>query len=324
MPGSFLILANPASGRGRGARTAEAVRALLVARGRSAAVRFTGARGHAAEMTRTALDDPEPPSVIVVCGGDGTIQEVAGTLAELRAEGVANVPALGLAPAGRCNDLARVFDITRDPAQIAEVLAEGMPRPLDLGRVNGRWFCTVATLGIDAAISSHVDRMTGPLRGTPAYLYGAVRVLMRYTPPRLRLAGDFGTIDEPLFLASTANTACYGGAIRIAPGASPIDGLLNVCVVSAVSRWRGLRLLPVFVVGRHLSLPEVRFFTTRSLSIEAETPQDIWADGERLTTTPATLEVAPAAVNVVLDPAWSATENAGPPPPDRVAPAVRS
>ena len=263
-------------------------------------MRFTERKGDAARMAREAATGASPPTCVAACGGDGTIQEVAGALAEARSRVGDGCPSLGLAPAGRCNDFARALGVPREVKAIAEILARGVPKPTDLGVANGRWFCTVATLGIDAEVSGFVDTMRVPLRGTPAYVYGAVRVLMRYRPPELRISGDFGEFERSVFLASTANTSTYGGAIPIVPQASPCDGWMDLCVIDRVSRLRALALIPTVMAGRHSKAKEVRFFRTKQLHIVAGEALPIWADGERLTQTPVTIEVAAAAVLVML------------------------
>ena len=132
----------------------------------------------------------------------------------------------------------------RRPELIAGILVSGMPLSVDLGRVGRRYFCTVAAIGFDAAVSRFVNEMRMPLRGTSAYVYGALRMLWRYRTLSLRVRGDFGEHVGPVFFAATANTPCYGGALRIAPDADAFDGILNVCLVTRVSRLRALRLIP--------------------------------------------------------------------------------
>ncbi len=297
----ILIVANPTSGRGRGRRTADAVASCLRRRGVEPAVHYTSGAGDAEGKSREAvLDEDTRPACIVACGGDGTVQEVANAIASMRPSIGEACPVMGLAPAGRCNDFARALDIPDDPAGIADALVCGEARAIDLGRVNDRFFCTVATVGVDAAVSSYVDSMRVPLTGTLAYLYGAMRVLSRYRPRRLRISGDFGVIDRPLFLASSANTSSYGGAIKIAPDARPTDGRLDLCVIDAVSRLRALTLVPTVLAGRHQGHPEVQFARVRQVHIESDETLELWADGERIGSTPADISVAPGAIRVML------------------------
>ena len=300
---SIVIVVNPTSGRGRGRREADSVAKELSRRGIPVRVHATSGPGQAEKITREMVRDANVrPSCVVACGGDGTVQEVANALASLRPSLGNKCPTLGLAPAGRCNDFARALGVPANPVSLSAILAEGHTRGIDLGRVNDRYFCTVATLGVDAEVSRYVDAMRGPLSGTAAYLYGALRVLARYRSKEIRITGEFGEMQGRVFLASSANTSSYGGAIPIAPDAVPDDGLLDLCIIDHVSTWRALRIIPSVLAGRHGACPEVRFHRTTGFRIEADQPLEIWADGERIATTPATIEVVPHALQVALPP----------------------
>lgn len=301
MPTTIVIIANPTSGKGRSARAAEDVAARLRAAGLGAEVRLTQQRGDGLRLAEEAIAACGADlRAVVACGGDGTIQEIANVLAARRARDAEPTPALGLAPAGRCNDFARALGIRKDPAAIAAALIAGHTRSFDLGQANGRYFCTVITLGIDAQISRFVDEMRMPLKGTAAYLYGAACVLPRFRSPRIRIVGDFGQWEGPIFLASTANTSSYGGAIPIAPGADPADGMLKCCVIRRFSRCKAMTLVPAVLRGKHVGRAEVQLHDTRELTIDADTPQELWADGEAIAETPVTIRVVPGAIDVVV------------------------
>lgn len=301
-PRSILLIANPTSGKGRGARLVAAVAQSLRDRGLTVSIEETHRSGEARTIAEQASRRMSRADTIVACGGDGTVQEVANALALRRIEVGDDCPTMGLAPGGRCNDFARVLGIHSDPNEIAEVLAAGTTRPIDLGRINDQYFCTVATVGVDADISDYVNDMHVPLRGTIAYLYGTLRVVPRYSGRALKLTGDFGTIEQPVFVASTANTSSYGGAIRIAPQAVPDDGMLDLCLIDHVRGWRTLSLLRRVVMGKHEGEREVRFIRTREFTIESANGDStkLWADGEPIANTPVTVRVAPAALRVIV------------------------
>lgn len=298
-PTRILIIANPGSGGGRRAEVVGSVARLLQRAGANVEIREATHRGQAESAIRDACRDISPPRVVVACGGDGTVQEVAATLAVIRREMGDVAPVLGLAPAGRCNDFARAMGVAADPEAIAEVLLRGQARLIDLGRANGRYFCTVAALGVDADVSSYVDSMHLPLRGAPAYIVGALRVLARYQAHWMRIEGDFGVIERPLFMASTANTSVYGGNMKIAPHADPADGWLDLCLIDPVSRLKSLTLLPKVMAGKHADLPNVQFIRTKAFKITADAVMEMWADGERLTHTSVVVEVEPNAIQVL-------------------------
>ena len=297
----FVIICNPTAGRRRAVRLAGRVDELLSQAGYECRVQATSARGDAERIAADAIDGDagDGELCVVACGGDGTVQQIANAV--VRAGSGRAV--LGLAPAGRCNDFARALGIVVDPDHITCVLTSGRPKPVDLGRAGDRYFCTVAALGFDAAVSSFVNQMGMPLRGTYAYVYGTLRMLLRYRTPALLLKGDFGEYAGPVFFAASANTPWYGGAMQIAPQADAFDGQVDICLVTRIARLRVLRLLPRVMAGNHLGLPEVRMLRTRSLAVEAiDGTEDIevWADGEPLGKLPITIEAVPGAVDIML------------------------
>ncbi len=295
----YVIIANPAAGRGRAGRLADDIHRRLVASGAACCIQHTSAKGDAETLTLESLgtEAPDTTTCIVPCGGDGTVQEaVNALLATGPSAGV-----LGLAPAGRCNDFASAFGASPDAGRIVDVLLNGRPRHVDVGRVNDRYFCTIAAFGFDAAVSRFVNDMKMPLSGTVAYVYGVLRVLQRYRPEQVNLIYDDGRRVGPLFMVASANTPTYGGSMRVSPDARPDDGLLDVCVVSPLDRWRVIRLLRRVMDGRHTDLPEVDFVRTKALRIETDGPCEVWADGELVGQTPATIEAVPGRL-VVMTP----------------------
>lgn len=289
-----IVIANPESGRGKGRVRARALLAALVGRGGRPRVLWTKGRGHARELARRALE--EGARRVAVCGGDGTLQEAAAVLAGADC-------ALAPLPAGRCNDFCRAFGGGWRAEELALALAGGGGRlaAVDLGRVNGRWFCTVGAVGFDAAVSRYVDTMRLPLSGTPAYLYAVLRMLRLYQPPQTRVLWDGGHYEGPLFLAAVGNTATYGNGMPIAPMARPDDGWLDLCLVRPAGFWRVVSLLPAMLKGRHGRASEVSFARTRRVEIDCGQGVEMWADGEPLVAGERlVIEVVPAALRLLL------------------------
>jgi diacylglycerol kinase family enzyme len=105
--------------------------------------------------------------------------------------------------------------------------------------------------------------------------------------------------DQTSLLAAFANTPSYGGGMKIAPRAKMDDGLLDVCVVGAVDRFRLLRLFPTVYSGNHLNVPEVEYFQASRVRVETERPLDVYADGEFVCRTPVELGVQRRALQVL-------------------------
>ena len=292
---SFIV--NPVAGRGRAGRLAQQLASKLEDSGATVSVSVTAAQGDAERLAREAAE--AGATRVIACGGDGTIHEVVNGL--MSVPGGAGNTALGIVSSGRCNDLAYALNIPTDPSGVAEALLDGILRPIDLGRIGDRYFTTVVTLGFDSEVSQYVAEGRAPffLRGAAAYVYATLVKLIRYRSPWVRLKGDFGEYEGTLFLAATGNTSRYGGRMKIAPSAVVDDGWLDVCLVEAVPRREVVRMIPKVFSGKHLSHPAVSMKQTRRLEIESREPLWLWADGEPIGQTPATIEVVHHALSVV-------------------------
>lgn len=289
MVDSWTVIANPTSGGGRGGRVCAHLVDDLRQNGVRVSVSLTSARGDGARLARIALD--QGAKRIAICGGDGTIHEVVNAV-------VGHEVTIGLVPCGRGNDLARALKIPGDHRGIFETLTTGVERRIDLGKVGDRYFCTVATLGLDAVVTQAVYENRVPFSGQLAYTLAVLKCLRPFECPRVSLHGDFGSFEGRILLAATGNTAFYGSGIQITPGAVADSGVFEVCLVPETSKLNVLRLFPKAFQGEHVTSPLVRIKKTRTLVIESEYPQWIFADGEPICKTPATIEIVPKVLNV--------------------------
>ena len=287
----FVVIANPVSGGGRGRKVGEAVARAFGERGVRAELRLTEGRGDGARIAAEALS--EGIRRFAVCGGDGSIGEVAGALAHSDA-------ALGIVPSGRGNDTGRALGIPTGLKAAVEVLISGEEWRIDLGRVGERYFCTVACVGFDAEAGRAVYEHEVPFSGTAAYVLAALKTLMTYRGPEARISGDFGVFEGPILLAAVGNTGFYGGGMQVLPQAACDDGLLDVCVIDPLPRLKLLRFFPRIFSGTHVDLPEARVLKSRSVRIESSRPLWILADGEPACETPAQVEVIPKALTVIV------------------------
>ena len=163
------------------------------------------------------------------------------------------------------------------------------------------YFTTIATCGYDTEVSRRAAKGTPLFAGTASYAYAAVETLFYYDPPSVRLEGDFGIHEGPLLLAATGITSRYGGGFQIVPNARIDDGLFDVCIIRPVSSLTVLRLLVTLFWGGHVGHPAVSMHQTRTLKIETDTPMLLYADGEPMCETPATIEIIKGGL-VVMSP----------------------
>jgi diacylglycerol kinase (ATP) len=285
----LVLIVNPVAGGGRAHRAAALALPLL---GGEHAVRLlqTTGVGHARALAAAAVADGA--TRILVCGGDGTINEVASALAHADC-------ALGILPFGRGNDLAAALDIPRALEAAVAVFLAGHTRRIDLGAVNGRVFCTVAATGFDAEVARRVRTGHWHHAGRFAYAGGVLGSLWTYRAAQLRLEGDFGVREGEYLLAAASNTGSYGGGIWIAPDARPDDGMLDCCLVRPMPSLRRVRVFLAAYGGGHVRFPEVEIVRTRELRVTADRALPVITDGELAGETPAVFGIMPMALRVI-------------------------
>lgn len=288
--GRCTLIANPVAGGGH-ARAAAVLAARMLGEHSKVDLQWTTGPGHATQLARAAVESGA--SCVLGCGGDGTLNEVAAGLVGT------GVP-LGVMAAGRGNDFAAALGVPRSVEGAVDVVLRGSPHAVDVGRVNGRPFLTVAAAGFDAEVAERVLAGAFRMLGRHAYVAGALRLLMRYRASEMVIRGDFGERRGRYLLVACGNTDRYGGGVRITPGAVPHDGRLQCCLVRDLPRLRALRLLPTTFTGAHVRYPEVEMLQSAVLEIEATPPVAVAADGEMAGRTPVTIGTEPGALLVLV------------------------
>src|SRR5579884_56309 len=292
----IVVILNPASGRGRGARR----RAELEHHLRQSAERRpdtpcweiveTAGPGHAADLAAEAAANGA--DLVVAVGGDGTCRDVAA--------GLLGTPArLGLIPLGTGNDLARALGLDGSLERAVETLFTGRPKPLDVGRAQGRPFLVAGGCGFDAVVAARVNRGYPILRGTAAYIAAVVECLGAFQPAVLRLTLDGQPLEARAMLCPVANAPSYGGGMRIAPEARLDDGWLDVCIVGDVGRGDFLRTFPRVFRGTHVSHPKVTLLRAKRIVVESDPPLPVNVDGDVMGTTAAEFTLTPHAISVL-------------------------
>ena len=213
--------------------------------------------------------------VIVSVGGDGTINEIINGMPEL------DMP-LGIIPIGSGNDFARSCCIPHDSVSEAiRILIQGDARRLDVGSVNGRFFINAMGLGFEGQVNAVCQRLT-KVRGALKYLAGIGIVFLTYRRVSINLTSTEFSSDGPVFLVSIGNGWNVGGGLQLTPHAQLDDGLLDICFIKAISRWRIISNFSRLTDGTIRDLPEIQYFRTNSLTIECSKPVPVHADGEQL------------------------------------------
>jgi diacylglycerol kinase family enzyme len=186
-----------------------------------------------------ALEDGA--DVVLAVGGDGTLRACAHAVAGTSA-------ALAVVPTGTANLFASALSLPKDPAEVVQLILGGAIRLLDVGSCNGMRFNVMAGSGFDAELMRAVDDGPKDRFGTLAYIWEGVREVRRQKPLDVRVDIDGSTFYEgAATCVLVGNLGKLKAGVFAFPDASPIDGRLEVGVLSAASmrQWAevGLRLV---------------------------------------------------------------------------------
>ena len=281
------ILANPRAGTGKSRRLVQALVGAL--------------RGHGFEPLLcwereelTALTQgPRAGELrcVVAAGGDGTLLEVIN-----RAPGLP----VTLLPLGNENLVARYLKLARCGRQVAAIVAAGRLRRVDLARANGRLFCVMAGVGVDAEVvhrvhhrrRGHINKLSylvPTLQAFNSYSYPVVEVEIEDTGERLRGAMVF-----------VFNLPRYALGLPLPVGADPSDGQLDLYVFERPGLMHLARYLYAIVRGRQDRLADYQHRVVRRVRLSSAQPAPLQADGDPAGWLPASLEVVPAALTLVV------------------------
>jgi len=290
VPPEIALLTNPTAGKGRGAAVAGRVLPRLREAGyvvRNLVGRDPQEAGHLAEQC--VADGVES---LVLVGGDGMVHVAAQALA-------GSTTRLGLVPAGTGNDVARNLGVPlRDVDAAVDIVLRGRERCIDLARVGPTYFVTVLCAGFDAIVNERANRMRWP-RGQMRYNLATVAELTTFHPMSyvMDLDGEEQRFDA--MLVSVGNGPSFGGGLRITEGALLDDGLLDVVVIRPMGKIELVRTYPKLFKGTHVHHPAYRHHRAKRITIAAP-GITAYADGERIAALPLTIEIAPAALHVLV------------------------
>lgn len=274
---------------------------------------FTEGAGHATEIAAVAAR--KGTKLIIACGGDGTISEVAnGILLSGRdAE-------LGILPSGTGGDFRKTIGIPSRPRDAAEILRTGRARQIDVGRVTftgnkgqqeTRYFLGVASFGMTAEVIERVKQRNPewlPFRA-PKWLTGRLsfglsmlQTAMQSQARRVIVQAD-DKPDQQLTLVALciANARYFGGGMKIAPDAKLDDGKFDVVSIGDLGAFKIFTNAPRLYFGAHLGMQQVGHLRAAKVVARPTAKAEqisIEIDGELPGRLPATFQIVPHALRV--------------------------
>ena len=295
------LIYNPVAGRDPARREVEIRRAVEVLRaaGFNLDVNPTTGPGSARALACAAVQ--AGAEVVIACGGDGTINEVANALA------LGSCP-LAILPGGTANIAAKDLGLPHDPVAVARALNRVCHRRIALGRVSwhgvepkSRYFLSVAGVGFDAYVVHSLPWELKAAFGVGAYCWEAIRQAFRHRFPRFVCRN--GTGEWRGTMGVFQRTERYAGWFHMAPGASLLSDQMKLCLFAGRGVWRYALYAGAVALRRHAGLHDVRIIDSCPVSCLAEdASQRIYLeiDGELAGELPATFDLVPDALTLLL------------------------
>jgi diacylglycerol kinase (ATP) len=223
--------------------------------------------------------DKEKITDIIVCGGDGTVNQVAAFLIGIKIN-------IGIIPMGSGNGLALAAGIKRRPAKALDIIFKGHAAFIDSFYINQKFSCMLCGLGFDAQVAHDFARQSS--RGLATYVKQTFKNFFSAKPYPFVIDVNGTTIHTDAFFISIANSNQFGNNVTIAPRASINDGLLDIVVVNKMSKTKMLySLVKQIRLGKVTPAAEkkahsndIHYFQAKSLSIQNPQRSPLHIDGD--------------------------------------------
>jgi len=278
------IIYNPTSGREIFKKKLPDVLQLFEQTGYETSCHATTGAGDATIAAREACD--RKFDLVVACGGDGTLNEVISGMAEQEYR-----PKLGLIPVGTTNDFARAIGVNVSIMEAAEVITNGQTVPLDIGRVDDKYFVNILAAGKITELTYEVPSKLKTMLGQLAYYLKGIEMLPRVKPTRLKIEYDGKVFDEEAYLFLLSNTNSVGGFEKIAPEASINDGQFDLLVLKKSNIAEIIRVCAQLLSGQHVQNEYVLYTRASHLKIMSDDKLLLNIDGEYGGETPCTVDM---------------------------------
>ena len=221
---------------------------------------------------------------IIICGGDGTINQVAAALMHVDVN-------IGIIPMGSGNGLALAAGISRKAGKALDIIFKGKASYIDGFYINSSFSCMLCGLGFDAQVAH--DFANHPSRGLSTYIKLSIKNFLSAKAYPFVIEANNTDIQTNAFFISIANSNQFGNNFTIAPKASICDGLLDIVIVNKMSKiklvytlLKQIRLGQVQQTsGKKFKETGIQYFQTNALVIKNPSAAPLHIDGDPAVTT---------------------------------------
>jgi len=267
------LIYNPTSGREAMKKSLPEVLAKLEAAGYEASCHMTTGEGDATRAAEIAIE--RGYDVVIAAGGDGTIYEVVNGLA--RAE---KRPKLGIIPTGTTNDFARALHLPKSIEGAADIIADGHTMPIDIGKMNDRYFINIAGGGRLTELTYEVPSKLKTMLGQLAYYIKGIEMLPSFKASEVTIEYDGKLFEGEIMLFLVANTNSVGGFEKLAPDASLNDGMFTLLILKKANLADFVRIVTLAIRGEHVHDKNVIYVKANRIKVTTKEKMMLNLDGE--------------------------------------------
>jgi diacylglycerol kinase (ATP) len=292
-----VFLVNPASANGATGRHWPKLQRRAQELGLTGETLLSDRPGHLTELAREAARGEH---LLVVVGGDGTLNEVVNGVAGSNAE-------VAVLAAGTGQDFGRTYGIPTRFDDAVRVAIAGTPRTIDIGRVTYRkpdggeglrFFANVGSVGMSGAVARRANSMSKALGGRATFYYALVREFLVWQNTEVTVQFDNTDRHGRIHDVIVANGKWHGGGMKLAPDARYDDGLFDIVLIGDVTKLDFVTTSPKLYGGGHVRHPRIEVVRSATVAINAAEPLPLELDGEQDGTTPARFEIVPGGLRV--------------------------
>ena len=305
-PVEALLVVNPRSADGTTGTQWPRFARMFDHAGIQAETRFTEGPRHATELVRDGLRAGH--RLIVIVGGDGSINEAVNGFYEPDGTAIAPDAELGIVCRGTGCDYIKSHGIPKREDEAIALLTRDRRRTVDVGSLRfqdasgsqrQRLFCNIAEAGLGGAVVQRVNQRSKRLGGFASFLLSTLTTFTTYRNTPMTLSFDGGPPETLVAADLVVGIGSYfGGGMRVLPDARLDDGLFDVLVMGDFDRsefftniWRVYR-------GTHLTHPKIRHLRARTVTVDSPEPLLLEVDGELAGVAPATFSLLPGALSL--------------------------
>lgn len=275
------IIYNPTSGREIFKKYLPEVLQRFEQAGFETSCHATTGKGDATEAAISAVE--RGCDIVVAAGGDGTLNEVVNGLARQK-----NPPKLGIIPVGTTNDFARALHLPRDVLRATEIILQGETIPVDIGKMNDKYFINIAGGGRLTELTYEVPSKLKTMLGQLAYYLKGIEILPSIRPTYINLEYDDQMFEGEAMLFLIGLTNSVGGFEKLFPNASINDGYFSLLILKKTNLADFIRLATMALRGEHLNDSKIIFAKASRIKVSSPEKVLINLDGELGGETPAT------------------------------------